>query len=295
MNILLLGNTGQLGWELERSLAPLGQVQALDYPVFNLAQPDQVLKIIQQSRPQVIVNATAYTAVDKAESEPELAVMINGTGPGLLAEAAKAQQAAFIHYSTDFVFDGYKDTPYVETDTTNPLGVYGRTKLDGEHAVQQVDGSYLILRTSWVYSLRRDSIVIRILRWARQQTTLRLVTDQVRNPTWCRMLAEATALVLAQSRNDPVGWLSERRGIYHLAGAGQASMLEWGKAILEADPRREEQIVTELLPSQTSEFPTPARRPLYSVLNCELFAQTFDLRLPDWRTALRMAMETGCP
>lgn len=290
MQILLLGNTGQLGWELERSLAPLGEVTALDYPQVNLADGSGLHQLVQQVKPQVIVNATAYTAVDRAENEHDLAMAVNAQSPTRLAEEARAIGAALIHYSTDYVFDGAKGSPYLEEDAPNPLGVYGASKLAGEQGIQQAGGSYLILRTSWVYSLRRDSFVTKVLSWARQQRSLKLVTDQVSNPTWARMLAEISAQLLAKGGEDFVAWLKERHGLYHLAGSGFASRLEWGQAILRLDPRPEEQTVEELLPALTSEFPTPARRPLFTALNCDRFTHTFSLRLPDWQNALRLAM-----
>lgn len=292
MRILLLGNTGQLGWELQRTMAPLGEVIALDYPEIDLTHDDSVVQTVRSVRPQLIVNATAYTAVDRAESEPEIAMAVNGRAPGLLAEEALALGAALIHYSTDYVFDGRKGDSYLETDKPNPLGVYGQSKLEGELAVKQIGVGYLILRTSWVYTLRKDSFVTKVLRWARQQRTLRVVSDQIGNPTWARMLAEITAQVIAMGSKDIVGWLGERRGTYHLAGNGNASRMEWAQAILMNDPNREEQVVQEILPALTKEFPTPAHRPLYSALNCERFSDTFNLLLPEWEEALRMAMQT---
>lgn len=290
MRILLFGNTGQLGWELERTLAPLGEVSAYDYPVINLADPKGIKEVVDAVQPEVIVNATAYTAVDRAESEKDLAMAVNRDGAGLLAEHAHRLGAVFIHYSTDYVFDGTKGTPYVESDAPHPLNVYGESKLAGEQAVEQVGGSYLILRTSWVYSNRRDSFVTKVLAWSRQQPQLKLVSDQVGNPTWCRMLAEVNALLLAAAGADFFNWVAARKGIYHLAGDGFASRLDWGKAILENDPRREEQVVEKILPALTADFPTPAQRPLFSALTCNRFYQTFGLRLPDWHTALRLAM-----
>lgn len=290
MRILLFGNTGQLGWELERTLAPLGEVFAYDYPEINLADSKGIQEVVGAAQPEVIVNATAYTAVDKAETEKDLAMAVNRDGAGLLAEHARRLGAVFIHYSTDYVFDGSKGTPYVESDTPHPLNVYGESKLAGERAVEQVGGSYLILRTSWVYSTRRDSFVTKVLAWSRQQSRLMLVSDQVGNPTWCRMLAEVNAQLLTAGRDDLLNWFTARKGIYHLAGDGFASRLEWGKAIMENDPRREEQIVENILPALTADFPTPAQRPLFSALACDLFYQTFGLRLPDWHTALRLAM-----
>ena len=291
MRILLLGNTGQLGWELERTLAPLGELIALDYPEINLADEKGIKEILSVSQPQVIVNATAYTAVDRAESERELAMAVNRDGAGLLAEQALQLRAVLIHYSTDYVFDGEKGAPYVETDVPHPINVYGESKLAGERAVEQAGGSYLILRTSWVYSLRRDSFVTKVLAWGRQQRQLRLVSDQVGNPTWCRMLAEVNAQFLSAAGPDPFAWIGARKGVYHLAGDGFASRLDWGKAILENDPRHEEQVVENLIAALTAEFPTPAQRPLFSALNCEVFKRTFGLNLPSWQAALRLAMK----
>jgi len=293
MLILLIGKYGQLGWELQRALAPLGKVVAIDYPEIDLVRLDDVQKLVQEINPQVIVNATAYTAVDRAEDELDQAIAINGRAPGLLAEQARRCRGALIHYSTDYVFDGSKGSDYIETDIPNPLSVYGRSKLAGEQAIQQVGGAYLILRTSWVYSMRRDSFVTKVLEWARKQRTLRVVDDQVSNPTWCRMLAEVTAQLLAKAGNDPVGWLVERSGLYHLAGSGKASRYQWAQAILASDPRREEQVVQEIVPAKTSEFPTPAQRPAHSALNCDLFPSVFNLKLPDWQDALQLAMENA--
>ena len=287
MKILLLGNTGQLGWELNRSLLPLGEVQAVDYPEINLAEADGLRTFVRACAPHVIVNATAYTAVDKAESERDLAFAINASGPGILAEEAKRLGAALLHYSTDYVFDGTKGAPYLETDLPHPLNVYGESKLAGEGAIQAVDSAYLILRTAWVYSLRRDSFVTKVLGWARQNETLRIVDDQISNPTWARMLAEAASQILARGSD----YLSEHRGLYHLAGSGYASRLEWARKILELDPQREEQVCQEILPALTSDFPTAARRPLFSALNCDHFAARFGLRLPAWEEGLRMAIE----
>jgi len=293
MRILLLGKYGQLGWELQRTLAPLGDILALDFPQIDLEQADSLRELIHNIRPQVIFNATAYTAVDRAESEMEIAQAINSHAPRVMAEEAKKIGAAIIHYSTDYVFDGKKGGDYLEQDPPNPLNMYGESKLEGERAIQDVGESYLILRTSWVYSVRRESFVTRVLEWSRKQTTLRIVSDQVSNPTWCRMLAEVTAQLLAMAGRDVAGWLDERRGIYHLSGSGRASRFEWAQAILEMDPRREEQIVQEVQPALTSEFPTPAIRPLHSALNCDHFIDTFGLTLPNWREALKLAMEAG--
>jgi dTDP-4-dehydrorhamnose reductase len=286
MKLILLGNTGQLGWELQRTLQPLGVVNACDFPEVNLADPASIRNMVRDCHPDVIVNATAYTAVDKAETEPGLAEAINGTGPGFLAEEARKLKAVLIHYSTDYVFDGAKGTPYDETDLPHPLNVYGKSKLAGEQAIQSVDGDYLIFRTAWVYSLRRESFVTKVMEWARKNETLRVVDDQISNPTWARMLAEVTAQVLARG----LGCLREHTGLYHLAGDGYASRYAWARAILRLDPARQEQKVKQMLPARSSDFPTPAQRPLFSALECQKFKQTFDLCLPVWEKALELAL-----
>jgi dTDP-4-dehydrorhamnose reductase len=292
MRILLLGKDGQLGWELQRTLATLGETVALDFPDIDLTQETQTRERVRGIRPEIIVNTSAYTAVDQAESEPEIASLVNGQAPGWLAQEALALNCALIHYSTDYVFDGQKGEPYLETDQPNPLGIYGQSKLEGELAVQEAGGAYLIIRTSWVYSLRRESFVTKVLRWSRQQTRLRVVSDQVSNPTWCRMLAEVTGQLLGAGLPHPHGYIKERRGIYHAAGDGHASRLDWARAILEYDPQQGQQTAKEVLPALTSDFPTPARRPLYSALNCDRFLITFGLQLPHWLGALQMALES---
>jgi dTDP-4-dehydrorhamnose reductase len=293
-HILLIGKNGQLGWELQRTLATVGEITAVDYPDIDLGHPETAGDLIRKIRPVMIVNAAAYTAVDKAESEPELAKAINGTGPGVLAEEARKLRAVLIHYSTDYVFDGKKGALYEEADLPNPLNVYGISKLQGERAIQQVGGDYLILRTSWVYtlrtsagSLRQGGFVNQVLEWARQQEILHIVADQVGNPTWCRMLAEMTAQVLTQADN----YIRERTGLYHLAGSGFASRFDWAKLILELDPNKSEQRVKEIIPDLTANFPSLARRPLFSALNYNKFIRTFNLRLPEWENALQLAMD----
>jgi dTDP-4-dehydrorhamnose reductase len=292
LRILLIGKNGQLGWELQRCLAPLGEVVTYDYPEIDLGKPASLPGLVREVNPQVIVNAAAYTNVDKAESEAELARQINAVAPGVLAEEAKRLNAAFIHYSTDYVFDGRKGAPYVESDAPNPLNVYGKTKLEGEQAVQAVGGAYLILRTSWVYSMRQGGFVTKVLQWAREQDTLRVVDDQISSPTWARMLAEATALALAQGRDDPAGYIREKAGLYHLAGSGACSRYEWAQAILELDPKKSEHKVRKLLPAKSSQFPTPAKRPLVSVLDCGKFERTFYYSFPPWKYGLELAINS---
>lgn len=291
MRILLIGNNGQLGWELERTLAPLGELHACDYPDINLANIESIRQVFNQSKPGLVINAAAYTAVDRAESEPDQAHAINAIAPAILAQQAQKTGAALIHFSTDYVFDGLKAQPYLEIDSPNPLSVYGRTKLAGEQEVQSIDGAYLVLRTSWVYSLRHDSFVKKVLSWARSQSSVKIVTDQVSGPTWARMLAEVVSHIALSSRSDILDWFSEHHGVYHLAGSGLCSRYEWGQEILRLDPMKKEQIIQELVPALTVDFPTPAPRPLFSALNCDRFNQTFGLHLPDWKAALKLAMD----
>jgi dTDP-4-dehydrorhamnose reductase len=266
-------------------------VDAYDYPEIDLARSADVRDLVRASKPDVIVNAAAYTAVDRAEEEREAAWAINGQAPGELAKAAQLAGAALIHYSTDYVFDGTKGEPYAETDQPNPCNAYGESKLAGERAIQAVDGAYLILRTSWVYSLRQNSFVTKVLSWARQHETLRIVDDQISNPTWCRMLAEVSGQVLAQASAGLPGWISERQGVYHLGARDWASRFDWAAAILSHDPKPEEQVFKQILPAKTEEFPTPAIRPTNSSLNCERFMAAFGLHLPSWQDSLRLAME----
>lgn len=290
MKILLIGNNGQLGWELHRSLASLGELTAVDFPEVNLADAASTRRLVRNTTPDLIVNSAAYTAVDKAEVEPELCRAVNSIAPGVLAEEANAIKAALIHFSTDYVFDGAKTNPYVESDRPNPQNTYGKSKLEGEQAVQKADGAALILRTSWVYSTRTGGFVNKILQWSRQQSSMRVVIDQVASPTWCRLLAEITAQVAAMGAHDILDFIGEHKGIYHLAGNGHASRWEWAKAILDLDPHKEQQVVVELNQALTAEFPTPAKRPVYSSLDCTRFELVFGLRLPDWQIALKLAM-----
>jgi len=290
MKILLLGNTGQVGWELNRTLLTLGELVALDYPQVDMADPKSIQNIVRDIKPQIIVNATAYTDVDKAEEQPELAEAINGVGPGILAEEACKLGAALIHYSTDYVFDGTKGEPYTAEDVPNPINQYGLSKLHGEQAVQAVARAYLLFRTSWVYSLGRPCFVTKVLEWARTREVLRIVDDQISSPTWARMLAETTAQVIAQGRGDSVGYLTEKAGLYHLAGAGATSRFEWAKTILELDPKKEEQIVKELQTAKTVDFPPIAQRPSFSALYCQKISQCFNTFTPIYIFPLKMAL-----
>ncbi len=293
MRILLLGGNGQLGGELHRCLMGLGDVIALDQPEVDFCQPQSLRQAVVALHPDWIVNAAAYTNVDRAESEPQIAHLVNAESVGVLAEAALHQGAFFVHYSTDYVFDGKKGQAYIEADETRPLNVYGESKLAGEKAVQAVGGKFLILRTSWVYSLRQGGFVPKVLEWAHSKKELRIVSDQVGSPTWAYSLAVLTTLILSRAIQDETGkdWLVERKGIYHAGGNGVASRYEWAQAILAADPMCATATVERLLAARTEDFPTPARRPLFTALNCDRLEKVFGLRLPDWKMALALCLK----
>ncbi|WP_019502768.1 dTDP-4-dehydrorhamnose reductase [Pseudanabaena sp. PCC 6802] len=290
LKILLTGITGQVGWELQRSLLPLGEIIPVDRRAIDLSDPDSIRSAIRQFQPHLIVNPAAYTAVDKAESELDLAMAINGIAPGIMAEEALKIGAGIIHFSTDYVFSGDRDTPYRETDPTAPLGIYGKTKLEGEIAIQSSGVPHLILRTSWVYSRMGKNFLLTILRLARERSELRIVSDQIGAPTWSRAIAEATAQILSQGARNLHEFLHDRSGIYHLSACGVTSWHGFAQAILEADPQRSEQTVTAVLPINTSDYPTPAKRPAYSLLDNTKLHDTFGLKLPDWKQSLQLAI-----
>ena len=298
MKILLLGKNGQVGWELQRSLAPLGEVTALDRystdfcgDLGNLAG---LRETVQRLRPQVIVNAAAHTAVDKAESEPELARLINATAPGVLAQDAHQLGAWLVHYSTDYVFDGSGSQPWVETDTPAPLSVYGHTKLEGEQLIAQHCPKHLIFRTSWVYAARGGNFAKTMLRLARERERLTVIDDQWGAPTGAELIADVTAHAIRQVQQRPVGPHDEA-GIYHLAASGHASWNSYAKHVLaqaaQAQPAIE-LVAKEVAPVPTSAFPTPARRPHNSRLNTAKLQTTFGLCLPPWQQGVdRMLAE----
>lgn len=293
MRLLLIGKNGQVGWELQCALAPLGEVVTIDYPDIDLANMDSIRECIRSVNPTVIVNAAAYTDVDKAESEVDKAIAINGIAPGVMAVEALAIGAALIHYSTDYVFDGEKGSPYTEQDVPNPINRYGKSKLMGEQAIQQAGGAYLILRTSWVYNTRSDNFVTRVLAWARQKEILSIVDDQIGSPTWARVLAAATASVICSGREDISYYIYEHRGVYHLACAGSPTRLDWARRITEFDPRRQEQCLKQIIPAKSISFPTPALRPANSSLDSGLFQRTFAIQMPNWEDMLRLALGEG--
>jgi len=292
--ILVLGGDGQVAWELRRSLATLGEVIAVgrrtEPYALDLTQPDTILPLVEQIRPDWIVNAAAYTAVDKAEQEPELAAAVNAIAPGLLAVAAARVGAQLVHYSTDYVFDGRADRPYREDDVPNPQGVYGRTKLDGEEAIAKAGCDWLILRTAWVYGTRGGNFMRTMRRLAREREELRVVADQRGAPTWSRHIAEATAQVLAQLGDDRAAW-HRACGVYHLTSAGVATWHDFAEAIV-AHQRTHETIACQHVTAITmADYPTPAKRPGWSVLDNDKLQRAFGVSLPDWRVALAQVQE----
>jgi dTDP-4-dehydrorhamnose reductase len=286
--ILLTGINGQVGWELQRTLQPLGTLIALDRTQLDLTNPDRINTVLREVNPAIIVNPAAYTAVDKAESEIDLATAINATAPGILAEAAKRQDALLIHYSTDYVFDGSKPIPYVESDPACPINTYGRSKLAGEQAIQASGCRHLIFRTSWVYGLRGRNFLRTMLRLARERDELSVVDDQTGAPTWCRMIAETSALAIARHAGQ--------QGLYHLVAAGETTWHGFTAAIISAAQHRG--LIDKIPPLRritSADFPTPARRPANSRLNCARLLDDFRLQQPDWELELQLCLDSVLP
>ena len=290
MKIVLFGKNGQLGSEFQRLLPRLGETIFLDRENIDLCNISALRDALNEIEPDLIVNASAYTAVDRAETEIEMAMSINALAPGVMAEWARNSNAILIHYSTDYVFDGRKGTPYIESDLPNPLNAYGSSKLAGEQNIRQAGEAYLILRTSWVYSVGGMGFVSKVLEWAYKNETLKIVSDQISSPTWARDLAETTFRLVSTHSGNLQDVMKERCGLYHLAGNGYASRFEWAEKILANDPNRTRQLVRSIEPVSSDAFPTPAARPLFSALDCSKFQQTFGFNLPDWAESLRMAM-----
>ena len=287
MRILLTGRNGQVGWELQRALAPLGEVIATTRSELDLGVTDSIVQAVRKVRPDVIVNAAAYTAVDRAESEAEIALRINGIAPGILAEEAQRLGALLVHYSTDYVFDGTKDGAYVEEDTPAPLSEYGRSKLSGEQAIRATHAVHYIFRTSWVYAARGSNFVRTILRLARERKELRIVHDQIGAPTWARAIADMTAHVLSGG----AGRARERAALYHFTAGGAVSWYEFGQAILEAAQGAcPETNIPRIIPIPTSEYPLPARRPCNSRLDTSRLASAFGVVPPGWQDMFKLCM-----
>ena len=281
--ILVTGKSGQVGWELQSTLAPLGAVTAVDLEHMDLAQPDSIRRVIRELKPEIILNAAAYTAVDKAESEPDLAMRVNGVAPGVLAEEAKRLGALLVHYSTDYVFDGELGRAYTENDAPNPVNAYGRSKLAGERAIEAVGGQYLILRSSWVYSARGSNFVLTVLRLARERPELSMVVDQSGSPTWARALAQATADLLRKKE-----LISRESGVYHLAAGGHTSRYEFAKAIIQV--MSEVSGVTDgwarVKPTTSDQYPLPATRPLHPAMSKSRIQRVFGVEMPSWQRQL---------
>jgi dTDP-4-dehydrorhamnose reductase len=307
--ILLTGKNGQVGHDLQRFLPRLGEVLALDRQQLDLSRFDEVRRVIRQIRPALIVNAAAYTAVDLAEKEHSLAQAINAEAPAIMAEEARRIGAALVHYSTDYVFDGIKNSPYEEADPTEPTNVYGKTKLAGEQAIRDSGAHHLIFRTAWVYSTRGKNFLRTILRLATEHEELRIVNDQIGAPTWSREIASATAEVLQKffDRTGNVSAWAELGGTYHMTAGGETSWFEFAKAILEeakkqatspapwlAEATHRKPLLSRVVtPITTAEYPTPARRPAYSVLSNIHTVRTFGIELADWRTQLHRVCTDG--
>jgi dTDP-4-dehydrorhamnose reductase len=282
MKILINGQNGQVSRELQRRLGGVGELIVLGRDQLDLAQPDHIRQHVQTVRPDLIINAAAHTAVDQAESEPELAFAINATGPGVLAEEALALGIPLIHYSTDYVFDGSKAEPYDEDDAPNPLGVYGKSKWAGEQAITAVQGQHLILRTSWVYSTHGRNFLLTMQRLLQEKPELRIVADQIGVPTWAGTIANSTVALIERWQAGQAGaW-----GTYHLTARGETSWFGFAQAIGNA-LREQGKPCANLLPIPSSDYPTPAARPLNSRLDCSRLRREWGVSQPDWQTALR--------
>jgi len=293
MKILLLGSNGQVGWELQRSLASLGHLKACSRKEADFEHLKDLQATIRCYSPNLIVNAAAYTAVDKAESEPDSAHRVNTTAVGLLADEAKRLGALLIHYSTDYIFNGKKPAPYIETDQPNALNVYGKTKLQGEEAIQESGCKYLLFRTSWVYASRGSNFVRTMIRLAKEKNELNVVVDQIGTPTHADLIADVTALALAQYQNASEEEASRLHGIYHLASAGETSWYEYARYVIQLAEQRGLALqvkTSEVKPILSERYPVSAERPKSSRLNCEKLEKTFNLRLPDWRYHVRHAV-----
>ncbi len=293
--ILLLGKDGQVGWELQRSLAAIGEVIATGRTELDLTDLAGLRRFVRQETSTLIVNAAAYTDVDRVEIEQELAQAVNTQAPGILAEEAARSGGFFFHLSTDYVFDGRKGSPYLEQDEPNPINHYGLTKLDGEKAIQEVDGASWILRTSWVYSRRRPCFLTSVLEWARGQQTIYIADDQFGSPTWCRSLAEAITQAADEIITHGSKWAKARAGVYHVACTGSPSRFELARKILDLEPYPAGDGAARILPAKSVDFVTAAVRPSYTALDCRRFQTTFGVSLPGWELALEEALSNPNP
>jgi dTDP-4-dehydrorhamnose reductase len=287
---MLTGKNGQVGWELNRSLLPLGEIIALDRTQCDLSKPETLPALVQEIKPDVIVNAAAYTAVDKAESEEELVTSVNGVSPGVLAEEANKIGALLVHYSTDYVFDGTKETPYTEEDMPNPINAYGRSKLKGEQAIHSVNTDYLIFRTSGVYAARGNNFLCTIIRLAQEKEELRVVADQVGAPTWARLIAETTSICLFKTINERyIG--ASNSGIYHLTSSGVTSWYDFAKYIVDRSRKFSINKLKSIKPITTDEYPTTANRPVNSKLRTDKLENIFNVVMPSWEQSLDLCID----
>lgn len=281
MRVLIVGSQGQVSRELQQALAGLAELMVPSRAQLDLTRPDSIRQAVRELQPQLIINPAAHTAVDQAESEVELAFAINATAPGVLAEEAAELGVPLIHYSTDYVFDGGKDSPYREDDPTAPLGVYGQSKLAGEQAIRAVGGAHLILRTSWVYSLHGKNFLLTMQRLLQEREELRVVADQIGAPTWAGSIARTTAELIRHWRDGHAGpW-----GTYHLSGQGETSWFGFAEAIA-AQLHAQGRPCARLVPIPSSAYPTPAQRPLNSRLDCSRLQSDWRISLPNWHDAL---------
>ncbi len=292
---MIVGHLGQVGVELQRSLASLGELALADRESVELAQPSSVRELLRRCRPDIVVNAAAYTAVDRAESEPELSHAINGVAPGVLAEEAARLRALLIHYSTDYVFDGSKQSPWLESDAPNPINVYGKSKLAGERAVAAAGGRHYIFRTSWVYAPHGSNFVRTIIRLAGERDELRIVDDQVGAPTSAGVIADATARAIAASSDARSGAEAEAHpeyGLYHLTCGGETSWFGFAReALAYMAAKVPGKKLARCIPIPSSQYPTPARRPRNSVLSNGKLEHGFGFQLPEWRAAMEPVLE----
>ena len=285
--ILLIGSNGQVGRALQQALVPLGLVVALDRHALDLANRDAIARTVRDIRPDLIVNAAAYTAVDRAETEPELAMAINGIAPGILAEEARRINAVLVHYSTDYVFDGTKATAYAETDIPNPLSTYGKTKLAGEEAIRATGVAHFILRTSWVYAAEGANFLNTMLRLARERPELRIVNDQTGSPTWARAIADLTTHILSAGSGDNA---DPRYGLYHLTASGAVTWFGFAQAIFAEAEKTLGLTAPRLTPISTAEYPLPAPRPANSRLDTTRLTETFGITPAPWQEMLRQCL-----
>ncbi len=289
MRILLTGKNGQVGWELNRSLSPLGTVFALGRNEMDLSKPETLGRVIQEIKPNIIINAAAYTAVDKAESEPELAMTVNGIAPKIIAQEAKKIGAGMIHYSTDYVFDGQATSPYNEENPTCPLSLYGESKLAGEKGVSQAGIPHIIFRTSWVYSLRGSNFLLTMQKLAQTRKQIKVVDDQKGAPTWSRAIAEGTVKILKPYLKEGYPLALPDSGVFHMSCGGETNWFIFAKKILELSDLANN---AELIPIPTIEYPTPAARPQYSLLSNNKLKQVFHYEMPHWENALQECLNS---